>query len=469
MVQVREMHQSYEQIIEKCKEAIGNVNRKDIYIDVLYEASSLTRIFKSRTEESLVLRPELEGLVVRAFKGGRWYEYGLQQVAELKAAVEKLQKLSNGSNSKYFLREFESWSLNEAIKGAKPPAQVPIEEKARKVREIFTELQKADKRVINPIVSYYDATMERIFVNNEGCVLRQKIPRTRLFMQPIVKEGTRVEFDYLSESGEVGFELVDRITPETTVQLVKNSTDLLSSEKAPSGTLPVILDPDMAGLIAHESFGHGLEADQILRDRSYLRNFLNQPVASELCMLCDSPVVPGNIGSFFFDDEGIRAKKTVLVEGGVLKNLLHDRFTASAMNLPPGGNGRRESCAHKLNVRMTNTFFEAGDWNLEEMTEGVKYGVMAIRGYFGMEDPLAGGMQVTSKKGYLIENGEQTKLLGAITLSGYVLDVLKSIDAVGKGPLSYHGGTCGKGHEDYVPVTTGGPHIRAQKAVVSPG
>jgi TldD protein len=86
-----------------------------------------------------------------------------------------------------------------------------------------------------------------------------------------------------------------------------------------------------------------------------------------------------------------------------------------------------------------------------------------------MEDPLAGGMQVTSKKGYLIENGEQTTLLGAITLSGYVLDVLKSIDAVGNGPLKYHGGTCGKGHEDYVPVTTGGPHIRAQKAVVSPG
>jgi TldD protein len=463
------MRQSYEQIIEKCKETIDTVNRKEMYIDVLYEASSLTRIYKSRTEESLVLRPELEGLVVRAFKGGRWYEYGLQQVTELKAAVEKMQKLPNGRKSKYTLREFESWSLNEEIKGTKPPAEVPLEEKAGKVRELFAELQKADARVINPIVSYYDATMERIFVNNEGCVLRQKIPRTRLFLQPIVKEGTRVEFDYFSESGEVGFELVEKIPPETLSQLVKDSTDLLKSEKAPSGTLPVILDSDMAGLIAHESFGHGLEADQILRERSYLRNFLNKQVASELCVLSDSPVVPRNIGSFFFDDEGIRAKKTILVEGGILKKFLHDRFTASAMNLPPGGNGRRESCAHKLNVRMTNTFFEAGDWNLEEMFEGVKYGVMAIRGYFGMEDPLAGGMQVTSKKGYLIENGEKTKLLGAITLSGYVLDVLKSIDAVGKGPLRYHGGTCGKGHEDYVPVTTGGPYIRAQQAVVSPG
>ena len=466
---MRDMRQGHEEIIELCKEAIDSVNRRKMYIDILYEASTLTRVFKSRSEESFVLRPFLEGYVVRAFKGGRWFEYGVQEIAEVKPIVEKLQRLPTQTKKPMALQEFESWNLDEEVKGVKPPAEIPIEVKAAKVRELFNELQESDKRVINPIVSYYDSLLERIFVNNEGCILRQKIPRTRFFIQPIVKEGTRVEFDYFSESGEVGFELIEEITREEIEQCVKNSTDLLTSEKSPSGTLPVILDPDMAGLIAHESFGHGLEADQILRDRSYLREYLNKPVASELCMICDSPVEPGIIGSYFFDDEGIRAKKTTLVENGILKNFLHDRYTASAMNLMPGGNGRRESYANKLHVRMTNTFFEAGDWNLEEMIEGIKYGIMAVRGYFGMEDPLAGGMQVTSKKGYLIENGEQTTLLGAITLSGYVLDVLKSIDAVGNGPLKYHGGTCGKGHEDYVPVTTGGPYIRAQKAVVSPG
>ena len=156
------------------------------------------------------------------------------------------------------------------------------------------------------------------------------------------------------------------------------------------------------------------------------------------------------------------------MENGILKIVLHDRYTASAMNLTPGGNGRRESFSHKLHVRMTNTYFGTGDWKLEEMIEGIKYGVMLIRGFYGMEDPLAGGMQVTSKKGYLIENGERTKLLGAITMSGYVLFVLHSIDAVSKGPVVYRGGTCGKGHEDYVPVTTGGPYLRAQKGVVGP-
>jgi len=463
------MHQGYEEIVEVCKEAIEGVSRKKMYLDILYETSMLTQVYKSRSEEGFVLNPELGGIVVRAFKGGQWYEYGVQQVAEVKAVVERLQRIPSRSKKQADLQEFEGWSLNEEITVEKSAVEIPIEAKIAKIRELFSEIQKADKRVINPIVRYYDTSVEHIFLNNEGCVLRQKIPRIRIFLQPIVKEGAQMAFDYFSESGEVGFELMEGISREDVEQTVKNSTDLLASEKAPSGMLPVILDSDMAGIIAHESFGHGLEADQILRGRSYLEQYINKPVASEVCMISDSPVETRNIGSYFFDDEGIRAKKTILVEGGILKKLLHDRYTASAMNLAPGGNGRRESYAHKLHVRMTNTFFEAGDWNLEEMIEEIKYGIMAVRGYFGMEDPLGGGMQVTSKKGYLIENGEQTKLLDAITLSGPVLDVLKSIDAVGKGPVKYHGGTCGKGHEDYVPVTTGGPYIRAQKVVVSPG
>lgn len=460
---------SYDEIIEKCKKAIDKINRNEMYVDILYDASSMTRVYKTRTEESFVMRPRLEGLAVRGYKGGKWREFGLQNLDELDPAVEKLRKLNSPLANPVHLREFESWSLDKEIKGEIPPEEVTIDEKANKVREIFDEIQKADERVINPIVVYLDSTTERIFVNNEGCSLRQKIPRVRMFIQPIVKEGTRMEFDYFSKSGEVGYELIKTITREEVQEAVQNSLELLNSEKAPSGTLPVIVDSDMAGLIAHESFGHGLEADQILRDRSYLKKYLGKQVASEICNLCDSPVIEGTLGSFFFDDEGIRAKRTVLVQNGIFKNLIHDRYTASAMDLSPGGNGRRESYAHKLHVRMTNTYFEAGDLKLEELLEGVKYGVMAIRGYFGMEDPLAGGMQVTSKKGYLIENGEKTKILSAITLSGYVLDVLKSIDAVGKGAVQLRGGTCGKGHEDYVPVSTGGPYLRAQKVVVSPG
>jgi TldD protein len=86
-----------------------------------------------------------------------------------------------------------------------------------------------------------------------------------------------------------------------------------------------------------------------------------------------------------------------------------------------------------------------------------------------MEDPLGGGMQCTSKKAYLIENGERTKILKTTALSGDVLELLKNIDAISKDALKLDGGTCGKGSEDLVPVTSGGSYIRAKNALVSPG
>jgi TldD protein len=330
-------------------------------------------------------------------------------------------------------------------------------------------LAAIDDRIINPIISYASTTQERIFVNNEGCRLRQVIPRTRVFIEPIAKEGDKQDFDYESIGGEQGFELVERITQEKLQEVANNSLAMLLAVDAPTGKMPVVLDPDMAGLVAHESFGHGLEADQVLRKRSYLESLLGQQVASAVANISDAPSEPGQLGTFFFDDEGIKAGKNLLVENGILTHFIYGRRSASMLEATPQGNGRRESFLCRVNDRMTNTYFEPGESTTEELFQGIDRGVFLEHGYFGMEDPLGGGIQCTSKKGWLIENGEKTQLLGPVTLSGRVLDLLKSIDVVTKTPFTLHGGTCGKGSEDYVPVTSGGPALRAMDAMVGPG
>ena len=177
----------------------------------------------------------------------------------------------------------------------------------------------------------------RMFVNNEGSQLRQVLPRIRLFIQPIAKEGTVIDFDYYSVGAEGGFEIVKEVFDKSLDQIIQNSLDMLKAEAPPSGRLPIILDADMAGLVAHESFGHGLEADQVLRDRSYLKNYLNKKVASDICVICDTPNIKGQYGSYFFDDEGIQASKNVLVKNGILKDFIHTRKTATEFNSIPRG------------------------------------------------------------------------------------------------------------------------------------
>jgi len=458
-------YKSHDEIFSSFEEISSRYRRKNQYFDILYDSTSSIRILKTRSEETISINANTSGIVARTFIGN-WKELALKDIAELEIIKKKFPKVNNKGGE---IKEFEGWKINKEIKPKIDPSEIPIEDKLQKIREIFEYITKFDERIINPIISYGELLTTRIFVNNEGSQLRQVLPRIRLFIQPIAKEGSIIDFDYFSVGAEGGFEIVKEVFDKNLDQVIQNSLDMLKAEATPSGRLPIILDADMAGLVAHESFGHGLEADQVLRDRSYLKNYLNKKVASDICVICDAPNIEGQYGSSFFDDEGIQASKNVLVKDGILKNFIHSRKTATEFNSIPKGNGRRESFAHPVFVRMTNTYFEPGYHNIEEMISEIKKGVILVRGYFGMEDPLGGGMQCTSKKGYLIENGQKTKLLKSITLSGSVLELLQNIDSISKDKLILRPGTCGKGEEDYVPVTSGGSYVKVKEALISPG
>ncbi|MBU1877953.1 MAG: TldD/PmbA family protein, partial [Chloroflexi bacterium] len=51
------------------------------------------------------------------------------------------------------------------------------------------------------------------------------------------------------------------------------------------------------------------------------------------------------------------------------------------------------------------------------------------------------------------------RVFSPVIATGYVPDILTSITAVGR-DLKLGGGNCGKGDKEYVPVSSGGPHLR---------
>ncbi|NVM34621.1 MAG: TldD/PmbA family protein [Candidatus Lokiarchaeota archaeon] len=457
--------QSYDQIFTAFEEIVNNFKRTNQYFDILYDSFSELFIEKSPFSEDISVNVKTSGIVARTFDG-TWKEIALDNFSKLDSVTDKLPRVINKGEE---IAEFEGWKLNKEIKPKINPKEITIEEKLNKIRYISNFIQNYDKRIVLCKTEYRETEITRIFVNNEGCQLRQVIPRTRFFIFPIVKEGMKIDFDHFLTDGIMGFEIFDDLTDEKLQQIADTSLEMLKAKKPPSGRFPVIVDPSMAGIIAHESFGHGLEADQVLRGRSYLKDKLNKNVASDICVICDTPSTENVLGFYFFDDEGIRAGKNILVENGILKNFIYDRRSASVLNATPQGNGRRESYAHVVHPRMSNTYFEPGDYDLEEMISDIKEGVMVSHSYFGMEDPLGLGMQCMSKKGYLIESGEKTQLLRGIALTGHVLEVLQNIDAISNHPTYLKGGTCGKGHADGVPVSDGGSYLRIKEVLISPG
>ena len=222
----------------------------------------------------------------------------------------------------------------------------------------------------------------------------------------------------------------------------------------------------MAGVIAHEAFGHGVEADMFLKKRAMAVEYMNKAVASPLVDLFDSPAYPGESGSYCFDDEGMKASETQIIEKGILRRGLTDQRSAAMLGIPRTANGRRESYRHKAYARMTNTYFGAGTSNLDDMIASIDSGLFMPRGSNGMEDPKGWGIQVESPFAIEIKNGKLTdRVFSPIVITGFVPDLLKSISMVGN-TVEFEGmGICQKGHKEQVPVAIGGPHLKMRALV----
>jgi TldD protein len=135
------------------------------------------------------------------------------------------------------------------------------------------------------------------------------------------------------------------------------------------------------------------------------------------------------------------------------------------MNSNVTGNARAQDFSRKVFVRMSNTYIEPGEWKHNELIEDTKEGFYLIKASTGMEDPLGGNLQIITDKAREIKNGELGQFYKGVGISGKVLEFLNNVDAV-TDDFEIRGSGCGKGHEDYVPVSSGGPYMRVRKAII---
>ncbi len=349
-------------------------------------------------------------------------------------------------------------------------AELRIHPRDMDVEQKIGELMHLDKaqaldRIVNRNTNYSEEVRNNLLVNSSGSVISWEEVRTRFFAFAVAKEGDRTEMYYDGKGGSAGFELVmDADLPAIGEHVAKEAIATLEAERPPQGRMTVISDPSVSGLLAHEVMGHASEADEVVKRRSFLTDRVGDTVASELITMVDDGTCPGAFGYIPFDDEGTPSSRSVIIKDGVYNGFMHTLETASAMGVPTTGNGRAQDFSHRVWARMTNTYFEAGDWTLEELLEGVKDGVLSDRMTCGMEDPVGGGFEAKVLRGFRVVDGEISGMVRSLTLTGDALSILRTTDGMGN-ELRLDPGYCGKGIEDWVPVSGGGPYCRSQITV----
>jgi len=343
-----------------------------------------------------------------------------------------------------------------------PIAAPEFGEKASLLASIDAYARGRDPRVRQVSVSL---TAERQVVDilrADGHHIGDVRPLVRFTVTVMVGDGDRQE---TGTYGTGGREPYARFIAEGTWQkavdeALRRALVNLSAAPAPAGTFDVVLGPGWPGILLHEAVGHGLEGDFNRRKTSAFAGLMGELVAARGVTVVDDGTHPERRGSLTIDDEGTPSHETVLIEDGRLVDYMQDRQNARLMGMVPTGNGRRQSYAHTVMPRMTNTIMRGGDRHPDEIREGVKDGLYMVSFGGGQVDITSGKFVFNCTEAYRLRDGKIAEPVRGAMLIGNGPDALTRIAAVGNDPKLDDGiGTCGKAGQ-WVPVGVGQPTIR---------
>ncbi|MFN4217162.1 MAG: TldD/PmbA family protein [Brevinematales bacterium] len=322
------------------------------------------------------------------------------------------------------------------------PFSYPLEQKVALVQSYHNLLTHPS--ISRQSVTYRDTSIESLFFNSEGSCIEIHKTFTGLSMSVTARDGILLQRAAESVGQYGGMELV--LNLETKAETIKKrALDLLKAPSVDAGIYTVVLDPRLAGVFAHEAFGHLSEADFLAENPDMLDVMQEgRRFGPEFLSIIDDGSIPGLAGYTPYDDEGVPGGKTYLLKNGILTGRLHSRETAWKMKKSPTGNARAISPRYQPIVRMTNTYIEPHETPFEAMIEGIQDGIYACDYLGGMTNLEM--FTFSAAYAYRIQNGKITQLVRDVVLTGNVFQTLENIQAIGN-DLEHHGGLGGCGRE----------------------
>ena len=453
------------------KKAIDYAKSKSDYCDIRAIATSSETSSKTTKEESNSSTSTF-GIGIRVLKDGAYAYTSCQKtdLKELKSAIDKASKIatlmSKKTKNKASQKTYKAITDTKKTKVKTDPFEIPAEQKHIILKDIIRYAAQKEIAFASARISASKARKQ--FANTEGSFITTETTKTILALSTVAKRGERQAMNYDVYAKPAGFETLEKLNLEQFANnIAKKAISFLDAVKPPHGKMDVIMSPQVAGTLVHEVFGHAAEADWIANGRSLLKDKLNMRIGTDIMTIYDDGSMDGGWGTIYYDDEGIPAKNTILLDKGILIQYMHSRQTAEKLGMELTGNARAQDYTHRIIPRMTNTCLAPGTHTIEEMIGMVKKGILVDKYTTALEDPAGGSFELKTLGGNIIENGELKEPLERTTLSSSsFIDTFMNISAISKHMNTMSTGSCGKGHEDWVSVGNPAPSVLAGNIIV---
>jgi TldD protein len=433
------------------EEVLGSLAGPSLrYGDVRYTATHQQHV-KVRNGEVDHLSSTVDRAVgVRVLVGNGW---GFAATSDLsgdsirrvaRRALEVAAASNIASTQQVTLSEIEPHVAASHSEYAIDPWSVSIERKLEHLMAA-TEPMRGDPRIhqVSGEISSY--RQEKLFASTVGSFIEQTTTQMGGGIEAVAIDGGEFQRrTYPNPFGgdfqAAGWEFIEGLQmPARALQIRDEALALLAAPKAPAGRFDLIVGSAQLALQVHESCGHPTELDRAMGLEISLAggSFLQPSMlgsfryGSPLVNIVADATLPGSIGSFAYDDDGVPAQRFHLVENGMFVGYLTGRDTAPFIGRKSNGTVRAETAARIPIIRMTNINLEPGETPLADIIAGTKRGILVETNKSWSIDDLRLNFQFGCEVAWEIENGRLGRMLRNPLYTGNTPDFWRSCDAVG--------------------------------------
>ena len=409
---------------------------------------------------------QIAGAAVRVFLGLRSVMATTVDTTEaglLRCAQRAAEALAEGRAAvSITLRERLSGDIHPILIA---PTSVSNADKAALLKEACAAASGYDKAIVQVTGTLLDVDHRILVATSEGLWTQDRQIRTRMMVNAVAEVNGETQTGGCRPGARRGMELFEAVDPrEVGLHAARQAVTMAGAGYCPAGVMPVAIGNGFGGVIFHEACGHSLEASSVAYGNSQFCGKLGQKIAHEKVTAIDDGTIPNDWGSINIDDEGTPARRNVLIENGVLKSYMIDKFNGRRMGMASTGNARRQSFSFVPTSRMTNTFIAPGSDKNEDIISSIEYGLYAKEMGGGSVNPVTGEFNFAVNEGYLIRNGKVCEPVRGASLVGKGSEVIQKIDMVGSDLLCGQG-MCGSSSGS-IPTNVGQPLIRVSSITV---
>jgi PmbA protein len=310
---------------------------------------------------------------------------------------------------------------------------LPAAERIDLARRAEAAALAADARIANSQGGHFDAaTGRRVLANSRGFLGEYRTSYCGISAAPLAMDADgAMQRDFWSSSAR---RMADLESPESIGrEAARRALRRLGARRVPTQRVPIVFAPE----VARSLIGHLFEAasgDSIWRSASFLAGQLGEAVAAPNITIVDdhTMILPNGVGGFGtspFDGEGLPARRTVVVQDGVLRTYLLNTYTARKLQMRSTGNATR-GLAGSPGIGSGNLYLLPGTEAVDDLLQNVANGFY-VTSLMGFGANLVTGDYSRGASGLWIENGDFTHAVEEVTIAGNLREMLRNISAIG--------------------------------------